>query len=392
MKFKIDECSRAKMNFKLLYLALIINSASIGMVITVVPLYIDSMGVDSVTLGFIVSAYAIAYVVASPIWGKASDILGRKLALILGMSGYCIAVLFYSFVNDPLQMLPIRLLQGFTDTSYWTVPTALIADVCVHDELGKTLGKMGTSQVIGLVAGPLVGGIVIEQFNYSTAFYFCSALTLLAVLLVFFGVHVKKIPSREIKVSSKVWSSFDAEVKRSFVVAYLNSMLSAVSFGVVVSNFLVHADAVLEGNKLLVGILLASYYFVEALIQPLAGKLSDIIGRRSAILLAFAVGGLGFFTLIFSFSFVSFLIAIVIVGAGVGQLFITLTTALMDLAPPTQRGLVSGLQNIAWGMGYFLGPMIGGLVAVYSVSAPYAFCVITSVFGGVLALAYRARE
>lgn len=382
----------AKMNFKLLYSALIINSVSIGMIITVVPLYIDSMGVDSVTLGFIVSAYALAYIVASPIWGKASDILGRKLALVLGMSGYSLAVIFYSFVDDPLRVLPIRLLHGFTDTAYWSVPTALIADVYMSDELGKALGKMGTSQGIGLVAGPLVGGILIEEFNYSTAFYFCSTLTLLAVLLVLLGVHVKKIPSREIKVSSRVPSSFDAKVKRSFAVAYLNSMLSAVSFGVVVSNFLVHADAALEGNKLLVGLLLASYYLVEALIQPLAGKLSDMIGRRSAILLAFATGGLGFFTLIFSFSFVSFLIAVVIVGAGVGQLYITLTTALMDLAPPTQRGLVSGLQNIAWGMGYFLGPMIGGVVAVYSVGAPYAFCVITSVFGGILTLAYRAQE
>ncbi len=381
------------MNFKLLYSALMINSVSIGVIITVVPLYIDSMGVDSVTLGFIVSAYAIAYVVASPIWGKASDILGRKWALVLGMSGYSFAVVFYSFVNDPLRLLPIRLLQGFTDTAYWSVPTALSADVCMSDELGKTLGKVGTSQGMGLVAGPLVGGILIGAFNYSTAFYFCSTLTFLAVLLVLFGVHVKQTPSREVKVSSRVrvWSSFDAKVKRSFVVAYLGSMVSALSFGVVISNFLVHANTALEGNKLLVGLLLASYYLIEALIQPLAGRLSDVIGRRPAILLAFATGGFGFFTLLLPFSFVSFLIAIVIVGAGVGQLHVTLATALMDLAPPTQRGLVAGLQSIAWGVGYFLGPMIGGIVAVYFVGAPYIFCVIASAFGGVLTLAYRER-
>jgi len=380
------------MGFRLLYLGLLINSIGIGILVFVLPLYIDYLKFDSLTLGVIISAEAIAYIVASPIWGRASDVVGRKLALVSGMSGYAFVVLLFSFANNPLQILPIRLLQGFTDASYWTVPTALVVDVYKSDDMEKALGNMGIFQGIGLVTGPLVGGVMTVEFDYSIAFYLCSALTFLSVLLILFGVHVKKIPSREIKVSSKVWSSFDAKVKRSFAVVYLGSMMSSLSFGVVVSNFLVHADNALKGSTFLVGLLLASYYVVESFVQPLAGKLCNIIGRRPAILLAFATCGLGFFTLIFSSSFVSFLVAIAIVGAGVGQLYITLTIALMDLAPTAVRGLLSGLQNIAWGVGYFLGPMIGGVLALYSVGAPYVFCVMAAVFGGVSTLAYYAPE
>jgi MFS family permease len=255
----------------------------------------------------------------------------------------------------------------------------------------KTLGNMGIFQGIGLATGPLIGGVMTLEFDYSIAFYLCSALTFLSVLLITFGVHVKKIPSREIKVFSTAWSNFDAKVKRSFAVAYLGSMISSISFGVVVSNFLVHADKVLE-STFLVSLLLASYYVVESFAQPLAGRLCDIIGRRPAIIIAFTTCGLGFFILIFSSSFFSFLVAIAIVGAGVGQLYITLTIALMDLAPTAVRGLVSGLQNIAWGMGYFLGPVIGGVLALYSVDAPYVFCIIAATFGGVSTLAYCAPE
>lgn len=380
------------MNPKLLYFALMINSLSMGILITVFPLNIKSMGVDSVTLGFIFSVYSIAFIPASPIWGKMSDIWGKKLILVLGMSGYSLTILCYSFINDPLHILFIRLLQGFTDAPYWTVPTALAADIYKPDELGDALGKIGISQGIGNIAGPLVGGILIEEFSYSSAFYFCSALTLLAVLLVLFGVHVEKTSRRETMPSSKIWSNFDAKMKRSFIVAYFNSMLPAVSLGVVTSNFSVHADAVLEGNKFLVGLLLTSYYFTVPLIQPIAGKLSDIIGRRYAILIALATCGFGFFTLIFASSFVSFLIAIVIVGAGVGQLSIALKAALMMMAPTTQRGFISGLQSVAWGMGYFLGPTIGGIVTTYFVDAPYAFCAVAAVIGGILILAYYTPD
>jgi MFS family permease len=63
-----------------------------------------------------------------------------------------------------------------------------------------------------------------------------------------------------------------------------------------------------------------------------------------------------------------------------------LSASLMDMAPSPQRGLVSGFQNIAWGVGYFVGPMVGGIVATYSVGAPYIFCAIAAVVGGVLTL------
>jgi MFS family permease len=359
---------------------------------TLVPLYIQSMEVDSVVAGFIFSVYAIAFVVASPIWGKMSDIWGRKVALVFGMSGYSVAVLFYSYVNDPFQILLIRLLQGFTDAAYWTVPAALIADIYKPDELGEALGKIGVFQGVGSIAGPLVGGILIGEFSFPVAFYFCSGLTMLTALLVFFGVQVKKKSSKEITISSNVWPGFDIKRKKSFAIAYFDSMLPAVYLGVVASIFPLHADTVLEGNTFLVGLLLTSYYVAAPFTKPLAGKLSDIIGRRSSMLIALAICGLGFFTLIFSSSFPSFLLAMVIVGAGVGQLSITSKIALMDLAPPLQRGFISGLQSIAWGIGYFFGPMIGGMIAVYSLGAPYIFCTLMSVFGGFLTLLYYSPD
>jgi len=58
----------------------------------------------------------------------------------------------------------------------------------------------------------------------------------------------------------------------------------------------------------------------------------------------------------------------------------------MDIIPPSQRGLIIGFYSTVWGIGFFLGPLLGGAVAIYSVSAPYILSTIASAIGGILAL------
>jgi len=378
---------------KLLLLSLLVYSASLGVILYVIPLYSVSLGADKMFVGLITAAYAIAYTVSAPLWGKASDHVGRKLALTLGMLGYSLVTFLFAFTSDPAQVLVIRLLEGLTDSSFWTVPPALIADMYVPQDRGIALGKIGTAQLAGLIAGPLLGGILIKGINYSIIFYICSVIILLTVLLVFFSVQEKKASSLETESSSETGPEIKGKTKKGFTVTYVNMGFSAIAFGVLVSQFVVHANEMLgPGKEDIGGLFLTSYYVAEAFIQPPAGKLSDIIGPYRATQLAYVMCTLGFFVLTFAPSPVFLLIAVIIAGLGIGMLYVTLTVSLMDMAPPSKRGLVSGVQNIAWGVGYFVGPMVGGIVATYSVGAPYVFCAIASVLGGVLTSLYLKSD
>lgn len=380
-----------EMNLKLLCLVLLIYAVSVGILGVVVPLYSYSLGADRMAVGFIISAYAIAYVAASPLWGKASDRLGRKLALGTGMLVCSIIVPLFTFVSDPELLVVIELLQGFAGASFWIVPTVLIADFYASREMGEALGKIAMFQGVGFIVGPLLGGFLVEQLNYSSVFYICSALAFSTALLVFFGLQEKpKVLNKGVKSSSKIRLKFGAITKKSLVIAYVDTVFSAMFLGVIESQFIVHASEIL-GKEYLVGFLLTSYFIAETFIQPPAGRLSDIIGRHRTILLAFIMCALGFLTLIFPSSFVSLLIAVVVVGGGVGTLYVAPTALLMDVASPSQRGLISGFQNIAWGVGYFLGPMLGGVATIYSVSAPYILCIIASAIGCTLSLIIYSR-
>jgi len=372
---------------KILSLLLLMYSVNLGVIITLTPLYAESLGADELFVGLIVSAYAIAYVVSAPVWGKASDLLGRKLALSLGMLGYSIAVFLFAFAKDPSQILVIRMLGGLTDSSFWTVPTALIADMYAPKERGMALGKIGTVQLAGFIVGPFLGGALKAGLNnYSSIFYICSALMFFTALPIFFGRREEpKAFNKEKKSTPETLLEFKGAAKKNFATTYVNMAFTSIVFGVLVSQFIVHANEILgPGKEYLVGLLLTSYYIAEAFIQPPAGKLSGTIGSYRTTLLAYITCALGFLILTFASSLVFLLIAVVIAGLGIGTLYVTLTVSLMDMAPSSRRGLVSGFQNIAWGVGYFVGSMVGGIVATYSVSAPYIFCVIASMAGGVL--------
>jgi len=383
------------MDLWLLSFLLFVYSTNLGVIITFTPLYSESLGADKMFVGLVVSAYAIAYTVSAPVWGKASDILGRKLALSLGMLGYSISAFLLAFASNPIHVLAIRMLGGLTDSSFWTVPTALIADLYEPKERGIALGKIGTVQLAGLIVGPSLGGVLKAGFHdYSSIFYICSALIFSTALLVFFGLKEKtKIPSKDAKIQLETQPEFGSKARKSLAAAYVNMAFTSIAFGVLVSQFIVYSNTILGSEKeYLVGLLLTGYYIAEAVVQPAAGKLSDKTGPYRTTQLAYVTCALGFFILIFAQSPLLLLVAVIFAGLGVGTLYVTLTVSLMDLARSSERGLVSGVQNIAWGAGYFVGPLVGGIVATYSASAPYIFCAIAAAAGGLLTSLYLKSD
>lgn len=374
------------MDLRPLYLALIIFTMSLGILSVVIPLYSYGLGADSLTVGLIISAHAIAHILASPLWGKASDRVGRKRSLGIGMLLSSVTIPLYPFMNDPGFFVVVSFLRGLTDASFWIVPWALLADLYAPQEIGKVFGKVGMIQGVGFIIGPFLGGFLVGQLDYPSIFYISSASAFFTALLVFFGLHEKsRVLTRKSKDSSEIQLESGAIARKSLAIAYVDTALSGLFLGVINSHFIIHANEILR-EEYLVGLLLTSYYFAETFIQPLAGRLSDIFGRHRTILLAFIMCATGFLALLAPPSFVSFLIAGVIVGVGVGILYIAPSALVMDITPPSQRGLIIGFYSTVWGIGFFLGPLLGGVAAIYSVSAPYMLSTIASAMGGILAL------
>jgi DHA1 family tetracycline resistance protein-like MFS transporter len=162
------------------------------------------------------------------------------------------------------------------------------------------------------------------------------------------------------------------ETSRPSIVPYVGIVAGAICYGVVFSQLIVYATGML-GRVLMVGALVTGYYLINAMVQAPVGRLSDLIERRCIIVFAFAISALAFFLLTMTAAVSTLIIATLLAGVAEGTLAVTLLTSVMDSAPSKGRGLHSGIQNVSWGLGYFLGPVISGFLAGYSSQVPFLF-------------------
>jgi len=290
--------------------------------------------------------------------------------LLCGMLGYSIAMLLFTVVNKPLDLAVVRIFQGIADVPYWVVPIALIADLFPSAELGTSLGKLTTSQYAGLSVGPLVAGAFVEFLGFPWPFYICALIVFLTAIIMYAAFRGKLLQPQTHPQHSE--EELVEETSRPSIVLYVGIVAGAICYGVVVSQLIVYATGIL-GRVLAVGALVTGYHLINAVVQAPVGRLSDLIDRRYIIVFAFAISALAFFLLVLTASVSTLIIATLLAGVTEGTLAVTLLASVMNSAPSKRRGLFSGIQNVSWGLGYFLGPVISGFLAGYSSQVPFLF-------------------
>lgn len=118
------------------------------------------------------------------------------------------------------------------------------------------------------------------------------------------------------------------------------------------------------------GILMASYAAMQFLFAPVIGGISDSLGRRPVLLLALVTLAVDYVVMALATTFWWLLIGRVLAGIA-GATYITATAYLSDISKPEERAANFGLIGATFGIGFVMGPAIGGLVASYHITAPF---------------------
>jgi len=113
---------------------------------------------------------------------------------------------------------------------------------------------------------------------------------------------------------------------------------------------------------LLGGILSAVYSFLQFLLSPYWGRLSDRIGRRSVLILTSSGLALSYLVWFFSSSFTLFIAARILGGMMAGNLGVA-SAAMADMSTPENRTKMMGMIGAAFGMGFIMGPALGGITS-----------------------------
>src|SRR5690606_3242017 len=138
-------------------------------------------------VSWVVTAYVVAAAATTPLWGKLGDRHGHKpmlelaLALFLGASALC------GVAQDVTMLMGARVVQGAAAGGLMTLAMAAIGDLVSPRERARFQGYIAATFALATVAGPLIGGVLVEHASWRWVFYVNLPLGLLALA----GLHLR---------------------------------------------------------------------------------------------------------------------------------------------------------------------------------------------------------
>ena len=135
-------------------------------------------------LSWVVTAYLLASTVTVPLYGKLSDLYGRRRLFVVSISLFLVGSALCGFAQDMTQLIAFRALQGLGAGGLLPLSQAAIADLFSPRERGRYQGYIGSVWATAAVAGPLLGGTLTDTVSWRWIFWINLPLAAFALVVV----------------------------------------------------------------------------------------------------------------------------------------------------------------------------------------------------------------
>ena len=135
------------------------------------PKIINDFGITVTAAGWIATAYILANAVFVPIWGKLGDTIGRKKVYMLGFGIFIIGSVLAGLAWNLPSLIVFRVIQAIAGSADYPTAMAILAVTFpAGKERAQALGLWSASFAAAAVFGPLIGGPLIDAFNWRSVF------------------------------------------------------------------------------------------------------------------------------------------------------------------------------------------------------------------------------
>ncbi|WP_374284997.1 MFS transporter [Lactococcus sp.] len=176
-----------------IFLATFMTSVEVTIVTTAMPTIISELhGLE--IQSWVFSVYLLVSAITTPLYGKLSDNIGRKKIFMFGLTMFIIGSFMCGFANSMMTLIIYRLIQGIGAGAVMPLTFTIIADLFSYEERANVLAFNNTAWAISALAGPLLGGWIVDQLSWHWVFFINVPLGILTILLTAFGykdLHAK---------------------------------------------------------------------------------------------------------------------------------------------------------------------------------------------------------
>jgi len=341
----------------------------------------DRLGVGKGGAGLLAGAYAIGNLLGALPGGWLAARAGVRAAVLTGLAIMSVAGLVFAFGDSIVVLDAARLLHGIGGACSWAGGMAWLATAVPPERRGEVIGTALGAAIFGVQLGPVLGTLA-TAIGQEAAF---SLMALLGAGLAAWALTTPAPPGRP----QPLTAPFSALRRRSVRIGIWLTVLPAMAFGLL--DVLAPLRlAALGATGLAVGATFFAAAGVEALVSPLAGRISDRRGATAVVRPGLFAAVVALVVLQIPDTAVGLAVAVVLAAGVLGVLWAPAGGMLSRGAERVglEQGYAFALFNLAWAAGFTAGSAAGGGMAEATGDAvPYLLVAVLFAVTGLRALA-----
>lgn len=350
----------------LMALTIFIDFTGFGLIIPLLPFWAEHLGAGPIEVGLILTIYALAQFIFTPILGTLSDRYGRRPVIITSLCIEVIAFALTALASSLPFLLLARLIGGLGASNIGSAQ-AVVSDVTPPEGRAKGMGLIGAAIGLGFVVGPALGG-GLATLGTTAPFWVAMGVAIVNTLLVISllpETHPPHVTNRRIDghtgwfVILAGWQQalhYPAVARLVFV-----NLLFTIAFTAMEAIFALFTQHIFGWGAMQNGYIFTYIGIIIVIMQGgLVGQLVKTFGEKRLLIAGLLLLAVGLALLPWSTQFALLLVTLGILSVGDGAVNPTISTLLSFASPVEAQGEALGFAQGMAGLGRIIGPLMAG--------------------------------